>query len=382
LGVDGFLAGLTSIFWRESWKYGERAFRYCHHDVGHALAALRFAANLFGWRLTCLGGLSDEAVESLLGLKQTRFPSLDEEHPDLLCCVHAAGEAELPQALPDDVIAAFAALVVHGRPNALSRDHVNWEIILQAAENGRKPATPEEPRRRVHPAWITTDEPALSAAAIIRKRRSATAFDLKGSLPRRRFLAMLDKTLPRDRVAPFDVGMPEPALHLLLFVHRVEGLEPGLYFFCRNEGDLPGIRAVTRPDFLWEPVEAGFPLYALVHGNFRQTAAMVSCHQEIAGAGVFSLGMIARFGELLRRAPFRYRQLFWESGMIGQVLYLEAEAHGLRGTGIGCFFDDAVHELVGLESDQFQSLYHFTVGLPSEDPRLATHPPYSHLHSR
>jgi hypothetical protein len=42
-----------------------------------------------------------------------------------------------------------------------------------------------------------------------------------------------------------------------------------------------------------------------------------------------------------------------ESGMIGQVLYLEAEAHGLRGTGIGCFFDDAVHDLLGFENNAF-----------------------------
>jgi len=381
-GVDGFLAGLTSIFWRESWKYGERAFRYCNHDVGHALAALRFAANLFGWRLTCLNGLSDDAVETLLGLKQTRFPSQDEEHPDLLCWIHAGGPAELPQALPDDVIAAFETLSFDGRPNALSRDHVNWEIIVQAAQKSRKPATPAEPRRWANPAWVTADASPLSAAAIIRQRRSATAFDRRGSLPRQHFLAMLDKTLPRDRVAPFDVGMAEPALHLLLFVHQVEGLEPGLYFFCRNESDLPVIRAITRTDFRWESVEPGFPLYGLVRGNFRQNAVMVSCHQDIAGASAFSLGMIARFGEILRRAPFRYRQLFWESGMIGQVLYLEAEAHGVRGTGIGCFFDDAVHEILGLESDQFQSLYHFTVGHPLEDPRLTTRPPYSHLRDR
>jgi hypothetical protein len=39
--------------------------------------------------------------------------------------------------------------------------------------------------------------------------------------------------------------------------------------------------------------------------------------------------------------------------MIGQVLYLEAEAHGLRGTGIGCFFDDAVHDLLGFENNAF-----------------------------
>ncbi|MGZ9159349.1 MAG: nitroreductase, partial [Nitrospira sp.] len=32
-----FLFGLTSVHWREAWKYGERAFRYCNHDVGHAI---------------------------------------------------------------------------------------------------------------------------------------------------------------------------------------------------------------------------------------------------------------------------------------------------------------------------------------------------------
>jgi nitroreductase len=92
--------------------------------------------------------------------------------------------------------------------------------------------------------------------------------------------------------------------------------------------------------------------------------------------------MLARFGDTVRREPFRYRQLFWESGMIGQVLYLEAEAHGVRGTGIGCFFDDAVHELLGLSDNRYQSLYHFTVGHPLEDPRRTTLPPYSHLRDR
>nr|MCU0586360.1 nitroreductase family protein [Desulfobacterales bacterium] len=96
----------------------------------------------------------------------------------------------------------------------------------------------------------------------------------------------------------------------------------------------------------------------------------------------FSLGMLARFGESVRREPFRYRQLFWESGMIGQLLYLEAEACGLRGTGIGCFFDDLVHDLMGLETDAYQSLYHFTVGVPLEDPRVTTLPPYGHLKGR
>jgi SagB-type dehydrogenase family enzyme len=381
-GADGFLIGLTSIFWRESWKYGERAFRYCNHDVGHALAAVRFAANLFGWRLTCLSDLSDDEAEIVLGLNQTRFPSMDAEHPDLLGYMHPILSGELPRTLPKEVLAGFAGISFHGVPNALSREHVDWEIIAEAAEKSRKPATANPACGSARRAWLPADEPVLSAAQIIRQRRSATAFDSKGSLSCRHFLAMLDRTLPRNGAAPFDVGLGEPALHLLLFVHRVADLEAGLYFFCRDDRDLPEVRAHARPDFLWEPVELGFPLYRLARGDFRQTAAMVSCHQDIAGSSVFSLGMLARFGDSVRREPFRYRHLFWESGMIGQVLYLEAEARGVRGTGIGCFFDDAVHEILGLESDRFQSLYHFTVGHPLEDPRITTRPPYFHMPGR
>jgi hypothetical protein len=87
--------------------------------------------------------------------------------------------------------------------------------------------------------------------------------------------------------------------------------------------------------------------------------------------------MIADFeGSLERFGPWFYPRLFWESGMIGQVLYLEAEAAGLRGTGIGCFFDDPVHQVLGLEGLSYQSLYHFTVGGPVQDARLTTLPAY------
>jgi len=91
--------------------------------------------------------------------------------------------------------------------------------------------------------------------------------------------------------------------------------------------------------------------------------------------------MLAEFEGRLRQAgAWFYPRLFWEAGLLGQVLYLEAEAAGVRGTGIGCFFDDPVHEMLGVQGLSFQSLYHFTIGGPVEDRRLMTLPPYHHLH--
>jgi hypothetical protein len=87
--------------------------------------------------------------------------------------------------------------------------------------------------------------------------------------------------------------------------------------------------------------------------------------------------MLAEYrSALVDIGPWFYRRLFWEAGLIGQVLYLEAEAAGVRSTGIGCYFDDPVHQVFGVQDLDFQSLYHFTVGGPVDDPRLTTLPPY------
>ena len=381
--TDGFLIGLSSIFWRESWKYGERAFRYCNHDVGHALACLSFSANLQGWQVTYLNGLADAEIETILGFDQTEWPELEQEHPDVLCFVHNHQVNDVPRSLPHEIVEGFAGCVFTATPNTLSPEHVNWEIIYETAELVSKPHTDEQRYDYGDKPLRDTSNPLsgpMTGAQIIRQRRSAMAYNiLESRLTLDQFVEILDKTLPRNHCAPFDVQLIEPAVHLLLFVHNVEDLSPGLYFFFRNERDIDEIKRLSRPEFAWQPVLENFPLYLLKIGDVRSEAIQVSCQQEIAGYSAFSLGMIAKFKEIIAKAPYRYRHLFWETGMIGQVLYLEAEAHGVSGTGIGCFFDDPVHQIMGLTHNAYQSLYHFTIGQAIEDTRLTTYPPYHHL---
>ncbi len=112
----GFLIGLTSIAWRESWKYGERALRYCHHDAGHALAALSFAGNLLGWKVTVLNALSTQDASIMLGFPQITWPSLEEERPDMLCFVSPAPQKAIPRTLPADLLKAFETLRFQGSP--------------------------------------------------------------------------------------------------------------------------------------------------------------------------------------------------------------------------------------------------------------------------
>jgi SagB-type dehydrogenase family enzyme len=342
LPAGAVLVGLSSIHWREAWKYGERAFRYCQHDVGHAIAALSLAAAGLGWQATLLDGASTEQIAQLLGLADPQ--GAEPEHPDCLLAVYPQGQSCQADALPQEPIPGWAGLRWLGRPNRLSPSHVPWPAIEQVAAATEKPATPgayrstptppdPQPDPSLHSAPCASTAPdsdwtppPLSLRRIIHQRRSAVAMDPSGTLGRKPFLHILAKMLPRPGQFPFNALPWPPCVHLALFVHRVEGLQPGLYLLLRTLEQEPALRSALRADLAWErppACPANLPLFQMLAGDARAAAQQLSCFQEIAGAGCFSLGMIAHLAPALRRyGPWFYRRLFWECGLIGQVLYL------------------------------------------------------------
>jgi hypothetical protein len=227
-----------------------------------------------------------------------------------------------------------------------------------------------------YPRFHETSE--QNSAALIIGRRSAQRFDRTYTMQPDVFFHILDSVLARP-VVPFDVWDFTPRTHLVLFVHRVDGVAPGLYVLPRHPGMTQTLRDSMTADFEWltpDNAPAHLPLFRLLQGDFRAPAKTACCHQAIASESCFAMSMLSEFEPLVQADPWRYRQLHWETGLVGQVLYLEAEAAGLRATGIGCYFDDAMHELLGLKDARFQALYHFTVGNPLTDERISTLPAY------
>ena len=406
---DAFLFGLTSVHWREAWKYGERAFRYCNHDVGHAIGSARIAAATLGWNMTLLDGVDQDTVAMVLGTdRKEDFGEAESEHPDCLAVIWPRGDVNraestaVPLFLDPTIVKESAGATWHGKANRLSPEHgVCWDIIDEAANAAWKtqtdrpmialPAIRLTSSNRLHASRMTNDADP-SAGQLIRQRRSAVAFDGKTSISASAFFQMMQQIMPRaeqpqlERPMPWDVWPYDPAIHLLIFVHRVDGLTPGLYCLVRDPKKLTYIQQAVNSELTWTlapECPEGLPLYWLLEGDARKLAVQVSCHQDIAGDSAFSFGMLAEFeGTLRERGAWWYPRMFWEAGLLGQVLYLEAEAAGVRATGIGCFFDDPVHETIGVKELAMQSLYHFTIGGPVEDRRLQILPPYDHLRPR
>jgi SagB-type dehydrogenase family enzyme len=369
--------GFTSVHWREAWKYGERAFRYCQLDIGHALGAVRYAAGALGWRAKIVDDIDSAQLSAWMGLDRAGdFSGVEAEDADLLIEIDPT-PAAAPEPRDDTPDVFGTSDHWSGQANRLDPHPLyRWPVIseVSAATRGRACEAPPAPLS--YPPLSET--PTARAADIFLNRRSAQRFDAKFAMGADRFYRLLDCLLARP-AAPWDVWDFTPQLHPILFVHRVEGLAPGAYALPRRPDAVSELRRELRADFEWQSVDhapAHLPFFRLLPTDCRGVIRTASCHQAIASDGCFSLSMLSEFKPIVRVNPWRYRQLHWEAGLLGHVLYLEAEAAGLRGTGIGCYFDDAVHQLLGIETMQFQALYHFTVGRPMTDDRITTLPAY------
>jgi SagB-type dehydrogenase family enzyme len=337
---------LTSIAWREAWKYRDRAYRYCLHDMGHAWESVKLAARAMGCETFALGHFRDADVAALL--------ELHDEWPMLILAVRGAG-------IPLETRAPGPETWTAGVPNVLSIEQVQYPLIdamhfSSIIEPGDdvvvkpSPATP----------WtgdIALDGHAGSAeqfGAVARRRRSALNF-VGGSRTIRfaQFASLLEVTRQPFH-ADFEGDLfPTPAaryITLYAFVHRVDGLDAGIYRHSPTTGTLT----------------------LLARGDVRVAAAGLSLSQELAGNSCVTFSMIADLARAARDHGNRgYRYAHFEAGAIGQRLYLAAEALGFQSTGIGAFYDDQVHRYLDIEPDVGQVVYHFASGYAVTDPRLS-----------
>ena len=363
---NSFLVSLSSIVWREAWKYGERSWRYTQLDCGHALKALEISALILGWKIEVIS-TKDTELQSLIGFDQThRYVPEERELSDMLLLVTLDDTVQTTDininTLRNSLEDTYA-----GKANQLSLNWHKWDI-LEKIEDATLSDDMKVFKNDIYEENPTRKISGL-AKDIVLNRRSAQMMNKD------------DCTITKNEFETIlgSIKSNNSPIHLVIFVHSVEEIDQGLYILIRNDAHKVELKSLLREVFLWERVDtdAG-ELYKLKNGDMKYISQTISCSQEIASNGSFTLGMLAQFSEQIKEfGASRYKELYWECGAIGQQLYLETTSLNLSATGIGCFLDDILHELIGLKANQYQTLYHFTVGRGLVDERLSTLKPYA-----
>jgi len=323
--------GLTSIFWREAWKYRDRAYRYCCHDMGHAMMSLLLAARASGMPGGAVCHFGDASLTRALGLTGG-----DEAPFAFLVFPSKTSPPRSPARSPDPQSQAFL-----GIPNELSAEEVPYQLLLEMHRATILPDSVGPVPMPSLDAFIPALSPSRSGPdaplrEVVRRRRSALDFDPRTPPMRREELEQLLEYATRDWRADWrgnfnglemqnQIGVDFVTLYL--YVHRVDGCEPGVYRWEKNGGCL-----------------------TLLHrGDVRRIAAFLSLEQTLAGNSCFTISMIADLAAASGVFGNRgYRYAHFEAGAIGQRLYLGAETLHWNATGIGAFYDDDVHRYLGL----------------------------------
>ena len=223
---------------------------------------------------------------------------------------------------PEALVSAARDGSWSGRANRLSTDHVDWPIIDEVVaadavsgtrDRDRESGTANQRIPDPGPRIPIRSRPQERARACILQRRSALAFDAARRAAARRVSCRCSRRL-RPGAPPWDAIDWPPQVHLALFVHRVQDVTPGVYAYLRDPAVRDEWKAAMRPEFLWEREVDGRRLFLLlVPIDAGRIANRLSCDQDIAEDGFFSLGMIARF----ERAAARARRVVLPPAVLG-----------------------------------------------------------------
>src|SRR5271156_5834249 len=204
---------LTSIAWREAWKYRDRAYRYCLHDVGHAWQALTLAARSIGCQSLAFGHFSDDRVAERCLLHEDEWPML----------IVGLYGSSIPVRMLDPV----ETILFGGQPNRLSEKQELYPLIERihaATKLSTETAFPSLGQSKTPGKGGISLPPRFSTSRsfgdVVRARRSA--LDFRGgaesiSLPQ---LAAVLSPAQKRLFADF---APARFVHPHLFVHRDEG---------------------------------------------------------------------------------------------------------------------------------------------------------------
>ncbi len=334
---------LSGIFFRSSWKYRKRAFRYVLLDTGHLVENLISTLAFAGLSCSVRYDFVDERLCSLVGLdrhKEACFAIVDVHLEERRHGIERRSSPLQPMALDAEMLGA----------SRVSSREVTFEAMEQIYFASSEPGKRRDPGSEMSAItlpepteWFPVRQPEVKSHGtdyvdVVQGRRSRRNF-VKEPIPAMsvmRLLSLLSST-PHPGIKAETCARPVTTGFLL---GHVEGFDAGFYQLA----DLEKAYGLLKPGFFIEKM-----------------AGICLDQRWIANAGALFLFM-ANLKALDESCGARgYRYAMMEAGKLGQRLYLGSTALGLGCCGIGAFYDNEARSLLDLNDDSYL-LYLVAVG--------------------
>ena len=335
---------VTSVFWRNAWKYANRAFRHTFWDVGTMLPNTLAVAAAAGLPARLVLGFADGQIADLLGL--------DLEREGVVALVPFGRTDDPPPPAPP-----VAPLDLPTEPYSVRE--LDFPLIRQTyratllADGDEAAAWRRtgfaQPRSASGASTIALPATASVAAAepieaVIRRRGSTRRF-AGAPIALDQLSTLLDRTtrgIPSDALGPDGI----PLNDAYLIVNAVEGLPPGAYRY-RREG------------------HALEPLRTMTEAAARERSFYLAWEQDLGGDAAVNVYFLADLDPILATHGDRgYRLAHLGGALVAGKLYLAAYALGLGATGL-TFYDDEVTKLFSPPAAGTSVMFLIAIGRPA-----------------
>jgi SagB-type dehydrogenase family enzyme len=362
---------LTSIAWRNAWKYQTRSYRHWFWDSGVIAANLLATTTAIGFDTELKMGFIDDKVNRLLRLDSRKEAAviianigiqgggLSSKDDEQIENVTEISETFPPSIRPlSEQEKNYSEIwKLHEASKLYSADEISQWISRTRLGRIGSPAqltdkhTPTSPSEAgvldMRPILLTSQQDSPPSptngnlAEVILMRGSTRRFS-KDSIPFRTLSSILYSST-RGIALDF-LGREGLSLIDVYFIcNNVEDLPAGGYFFNRNSNTLDTLKTKTSREM------SGY--LCLGQSLFSQASAvfflMTDLHKVLSALG--------------NRG---YRASQFEAGVIAGKIYLSAYAQGIGASG-STFFDDAVTEFFSPHAEKKSTMVAVGIGRPA-----------------
>lgn len=296
---DGFIFFISSIYFRSSWKYKNRAFRYCLLDAGHIIGSIEASCYIYDYEFEVLNDFDKKSLNSLFNFDEKEF------FTSAVICKkesYKINKKKIELNLPTTDGSYF---------NNENPFYVRNNLILEAYNDSSAITNKKIESKR---AIFNYKKEYLKE--VILKRRSIREFTKK-SITRDDFETIYNLLMQKV------TSDCEEEIIIFFIINRVDGMENGLY--KNNE--------------------------LLKLGDFSFKAGYLCLEQDLGSSSAVTFFITSK--------GINYQVLYQKAGLIGHRLYLAANYLNIGCSGIGAYYDDEVCEFI---EENTMVLYALAIG--------------------
>lgn len=196
--INGFCFLFSALYYRSSWKYRDRAFRYCLHDTGHMLGTLEASCYLHDKTYHIRYVFDKSKLNSFFGFGQEEF---------FLSAAIVGVEEDDDATLPATKIETIDGTHFFEENILIEQSYAKTQFIVAH-------------RQTKNPKFNVTQELFLET---LWKRRSARAFDSARNMTQEifhRIMAFIMEPIPSDC---------DCKVEIYAVIHRIESMYRGLW---------------------------------------------------------------------------------------------------------------------------------------------------------